>query len=1279
MLVVDPLSKELSGALCRLGKSILRGLSTRIRDIFDFLKSCRIFIGRDPRNACPPAVIIFPVSFAVCHCGFAGMITLRHRRDSLQVKGSLADAFHEAAGMNIASIIAGSVTPSSYLGGITALSEMEAMLLELKEERSRQRIFYASSEREQLRKLCDAMSAFLLAEEKILQEQTGRFTTAELEEINRGLIAVWDLKWGIEKDILANIDKICELAGAADPSEIPPAALSKYDKINFLLNSLDRLEVRGRDSAGLQISFTPSDYEDLSDIQNSLHEKGLFGEFKKRAAFADSVNGSITFPCESAGEKNRHGSAISFTYKTAQIVGELGRNVRKLRESIAADTIFHACAGIPSDFETSLAHTRWASVGSITEQNCHPIGNFTLSRDGQPISERDYPAYGNGFWTISVVLNGDIDNYRQLIDSFYARGQVIAPELTTDAKIIPLQIEKYLYEGNDLTEAFRLAVCDFEGSHAVAMTSNVEPGKVFLALKGSGQAIYVGIAPDRYVFSSELYGLVEATPFFLKMDGEKIPQGGNPEAKGQIFILDQNSSGGVSGINGFYYDRTPLKLDEKAMRKAEITTRDIDRGDYPHYFLKEINESVHSVTKTLSGKYRIETFDTAQKVHFSLGEDVMPKHVRDGLLSRKINKIVLIGHGTAAVAASAVAGMFDRYLERSGIVARAVPASELSGFSMEHNLNDTLVVAISQSGTTTDTNRAVAMAKERGAVVLAIVNRRQSDLTTKADGVFYTSDGRDIEMAVASTKAFYSQIIAGGILALGITSLVSALSEERIASELRLLEKTPPLMEKVLSQRGKIKEAAEKTVNSRRFWAVVGSGPNKSAADEIRIKLSELCYLTISSDVVENKKHIDLSAEPLIIVCAAGSPQNVVGDIVKDTAIFKAHKSAVVVFADEDDDRFDEIADAIVAIPRVPEPLCVILNTLAGHLFGYYAACIIDEDSLYLREFKSRLNFIMVEQAKRNLSVYESLEDENLQLAVRSFTNSFLEKKNSGRFAHAGVKTVSNLVLLLKYVGGKLPVDDFGRDFPEHRGVSPLDLLDETLGRAVDELARPIDAIRHQAKTVTVGTSRKEALQEGIIADLLGELSFGVHSLTGTNILHLGRLQKAIRSVNGYTLYAVDRLGDGGKPSEDTIITIVDRGGISLKMSSRTEKSPKLVGTKRGIVADGRVYAGQGKSDGAPIVVVPLLGNDERIKNLLLLHVTFNEDLSVKERKDILREKTNEIRNLMQECNLLWDENLLAEIPLAVLLGEPAEVIVGWIKQNKPGQFQAGEKPNSQR
>ena len=445
------------------------------------------------------------------------------------------------------------------------------------------------------------------------------------------------------------------------------------------------------------------------------------------------------------------------------------------------------------------------------------------------------------------------------------------------------------------------------------MTSDMEPGKVYLALRGSGQAIYVGIADDGYVFSSELYGLIEKTPLFIKMDGEKPSSPAGKSKNGQVLILDQAGRGHLSGIRACYYDGTPLVLTEKDLQRAEMTTRDIDRRDYPHFFLKEISESSRSVRKTMLGKYR---FADDKRGIFNFGEDILPVKIRDSLLKGDIRHIVIIGHGTAAVAGAAVADGWDRYLHGSHIKVEAKIASELSGFSLREDLRDTLVIPITQSGTTTDTNRAVAMARERGAFVIAIVNRRQSDITAKSHGIFYTSDGRDIEMSVASTKAFYSQIVAGHLLGLGFAQILGTLPDSAIADELRNLERAPDAMERVMARKETIRQAVALLTPGRKYWAVVGSGPNKAAADEIRIKLSELCYKTISSDVIENKKHIDLSAEPLIIVCAAGNPDTVVGDVVKDVAIFRAHKAGVAVFTDEGEGRFDGIADAVIPIPE---------------------------------------------------------------------------------------------------------------------------------------------------------------------------------------------------------------------------------------------------------------------------------------------------------------------------------------------------------------------------
>jgi glucosamine--fructose-6-phosphate aminotransferase (isomerizing) len=125
-------------------------------------------------------------------------------------------------------------------------------------------------------------------------------------------------------------------------------------------------------------------------------------------------------------------------------------------------------------------------------------------------------------------------------------------------------------------------------------------------------------------------------------------------------------------------------------------------------------------------------------------------------------------------------------------------------------------------------------------------------------------------MSVASTKAFYSQIVAGAILGLYMAAIKKRRDANFITEEIKQLLKLPSEMRKILATSDAIKDSAARLAVTKTYWAAVGSGPNKASADEIRIKLSELCYKTISSDFVEDKKHIDLSSEPLIIVCAAG-------------------------------------------------------------------------------------------------------------------------------------------------------------------------------------------------------------------------------------------------------------------------------------------------------------------------------------------------------------------------------------------------------------------------
>ena len=1236
---------------------------------FRLFKKYRFFLGKDVRRVCGPAVIIFPWCDDLLCCGLAGIVAVKGAPPSSEadVLERLAELLEKLKTRGLETIMAAALPIDHYLDSRLCLEEIEQCVRSLQEDKNFTQLFIDSVLSAKFSDILREIKDFLAREENAVEENAGLFPTLAIETINGRLVMLRDIAWAAERDILGNVERIKTLSEKANRHELSLPVLQKYKKINFLFNCLDRLEVRGRDSAGIQMAWTLNQ-TNQKRLAAVLSENGLQEEYLKRSQGGDLVNGSIDF---SQGQHVGHSAGaedayLAFTYKTASIVGELGLNAANLRKIIGEDRIFQTLADLGTVFETSFLHTRWASVGSITEENCHPVNNFTArSGNASPAIEvgKNYPYYGKGVWTINVALNGDIDNYQNLRADLEKEGVFIAPEVTTDTKIIPLIIQKYLLRGNDLATAFRCALNDFDGSHAIVMVSNVEPGKVFLALKGSGQSLYVGIAPDQYIFSSELYGLVEMTPFFLKMDGEIGPRPDFSGSPGQIFILEQDSPGGLEGISAFFYDGSPLELRQSQVCRAEITTRDIDRGDYPHYFLKEINESIQSVQKTLRGKYLITRNGRGREVAFNLGEDVIPANLKVALIKGSIARLVVIGHGTAAVAGEAIACSFERYLSGSSIKFDAKVASELSGFCLADDLKDTMIIAITQSGTTTDTNRAVAMAVERGAMVVAIVNRRQSDITTKAQGVFYTSDGRDIEMSVASTKAFYSQVVAGHILGLYMAQLLKTRPDDYIAEELLILEQAPALMGRVLEKKEDIRLAVEKALGQKKYWAVVGSGPNKAAADEIRIKLSELCYRTISSDVVENKKHIDLSSEPMIIVCAAGNPEAVLSDIIKDVAIFKAHKAGVVVFAEEGEGRFQEIADAVIGLPRASLPLPVILNTVAGHLFGYFAALAIDEEAMFFRAFRSRLAAAIADQVHKNYSVYEKIADRRLRGIIRDFYRDFHKRRQEGAFSLSHVKTLSDLLLLLKYTGGKLPLDDFWLEFPsEGDFASPVELLDITLGRLVDELARPIDAIRHQAKTVTVGTSRKEVPLKGVIFALLKELGFSTQALTTKNVLALTALQPAIGDVKGYTLYEIGILDGEGYPTDQSTIAIVKRGGISKDMKSRVEASSTLMGTKRTIVSTEHIYVGYGKVDAVPLVIIPLR-DGQVVKNLLLIHVDFNESLTLNEKKDVLGYRYNDIRNIINEYNLTWDDRHLEKLPLALLLGEPVEVVAERIRQ----------------
>ena len=385
--------------------------------------------------------------------------------------------------------------------------------------------------------------------------------------------------------------------------------------------------------------------------------------------------------------------------KAAAEIGELGDNVAALRTAITADVLLHDALEGTDPRMVVLGHTRWASVGIISEANAHPLNHEELVPVPDAGSVAPYAA---------AVLNGDVDNYLELVAQ---HGLTVAPEITTDAKIIPALVARGVAAGESSIDVFPGGSRKLRGVGRVGAHASSDPDRVLLALRGSGQALYVGLAEDCFVAASEPYGLVEETSKYLRLDGETVGNLDNPSgSRGEIVALDAAAAGSIAGIERQAYDGTAKPVDAAELMTAQITTRDIDRGAFPHFLLKEISEAPASFRKTLRGKIT----DADGELHVELGQETLPDALRDRLHEGSIRRITVVGQGTAAIAGQSLAvASKDALGPETTALVEAVLATELSGFRLAGDMTDTLVVAISQSGTTTDTNRTVDLARAR--------------------------------------------------------------------------------------------------------------------------------------------------------------------------------------------------------------------------------------------------------------------------------------------------------------------------------------------------------------------------------------------------------------------------------------------------------------------------------------------------------------------------------------------------------------------------------------
>src|SRR5262252_733318 len=443
-------------------------------------------------------------------------------------------------------------------------------------------------------------------------------------------------------------------------------------------------------------------------------------------------------------------------------------------------------------------------------------------------------------------------------------------------------------------------------------------------------------------------------------------------------------------------------------------------------------------------------------------------------------------------------------------------------------------------------------------------------------------------MSVASTKAFYAQVAAGCLLGIELGRELGLLAPEREASLIGGLQRVPGQLLALQAGEQSIAKIATEVAARYPYWAVVGSGPNRVAAAEIRIKLSELCYKTISTDAVEDKKHIDLSAEALVLVCAAGAPPGQVSDLIKEVEILAAHGNTPIVLCDEGTEQTWP-TDLTVGLPLGHPEMMWIVATAAGHLFAYHAARRIDAAADPLRVALSRLETAV----DNGLGPSAPLPREVLVPVI-----DVLEDAGHGQLS--GVLT-SGTALGLARLALQPARPGLGPETFSAPAGQPVDLARAALAHAIDELGRPIDSVKHQAKTVTVGTSRDDAdVYDNDVVAALRDVGVDLHRLT-LPVLRVVRAQApVIRRVAGVTYYRVDDGPEGGT------IQVVRKTGSTAGLASRADHGSPLMGSKRRVAELRTARLLRGRSDGRVVLVVPEQDGN-RISHLCVVHVELHE------------------------------------------------------------------------
>ncbi len=522
-----------------------------------------------------------------------------------------------------------------------------------------------------------------------------------------------------------------------------------------------------------------------------------------------------------------------------------------------------------------LGHTRWATHGRVTEENAHPHGDC---------EER-----------IHIVLNGIVENHAELRRELTAEGHEFTSE--TDAEIVAHLIERH-YDG-DLTEAVRKALSDLRGHYAFVAMHNDHEDTLVAARKEC--PLIVGLGEDENFVASAIPAFLAETRRALGIKNDEIVT----VHKGDVTVID--AEGNV--VDG----REPIEVtwDEDAAEK----------GGYDTFMLKEIHEQPDAVAETITD--RLPNLDSVDLSDVELDDEFL----------KGIDRIVIVACGT-----SYHAGLVGRYAieQWARVPVEMDIASEYRYREPVHRPND-LVIGITQSGETADTLAAMRLAREGGSKVLAICNVMGSQATRDADAVLFTRSG--IEISVAATKTFVSQVAAMYLLGLRLAELRGTMEPERIAELVAELKSLPhKIQETIVSCDERVKAIARSQYNQR-FFMYIGRHIGLAVCLEGALKLKEISYIPADAYAAGEMKHGPIAlldeSTPVVAV-ATDSP--VVGKILSNMEEVRARGADVIAVATEGSEAVEDAADQTIFVPRTDWIVQPIVAIVPLQLLAYYIA-----------------------------------------------------------------------------------------------------------------------------------------------------------------------------------------------------------------------------------------------------------------------------------------------------------------------------------------------------